>query len=602
MVAAVLLYSAPTQAGNNAGGTAHFSWSPSATVTDLATAPLEAAPLYLVLDGVPDLRQLAVEMRWSPNARWSPDGLIGPCYYLSPVGGGSAGCGWVWADHSEPPGVFEGDSSYTWRISFDPAGSPTCVVYLFFGSHCDGVPASFYLMSVKVKDSVGAVDELVVSGNATILGGVDSVGLVTVQSTSPRVVNSGEVAELTVHGTNFAVGASVKLRGDGITLQASSVTVANSNTLSAVVAVPDSADAPLDVIVSLPDGRSGLLEDAVETRELWWGLWLDSTVVLSGRAGSGVPLYRSDGNAGSSAGQVSRHAVAEVQSEPIMNATCHSVPYCTIPQGGTGLYSPSIVGPTASCPGTKPASNPTSITYFFCYSGPCTPSSPNKVVNLPLALEAYPKQITGGHCHADNNRPLNIPATGQVVAGNTGPSGLGFTVNWTWPELGGAVNAVLYTTSQDTFVFNAAKDTTSIYCVLVQNLELLTNGPGYSMVGSKPRHQVGWYGHPLLNQALRQLAVTVTDSMPSLPDLGYNDMSLVWGGLFDHQGTWDTPHCGHRLGSNCDLQTRTLMSSGLVDNELTRKLRRLIRGRGFKEPFRHVDHWHLTYMFPTGAN
>jgi hypothetical protein len=592
----VLFWSTACWAGANAAGSASLSWSEGGSVTNLNVAPSwTRVPLFLRLQNAPDIQQLAVQLNWTPND------LVGPCFYVVPDSTLIASCGWTMAG---PGGDFAGDSSYTWSIAFPPGSDKSCVTYWVEGGACSGKPASFLLGSVKVRDSAGAIDELVVTGNATILGGVDSVGLVTVQSTSPSTVNSGEIAELTVQGTNFAIGAAVELRGDGLTLHATAVVVTSPNTLTAVVAVPDSAEAPLDVVVSLPDGRSGMLEDGLDTRGLWWGLWLDSTVVLSGRAGSGIPLYRSEGTAGLTAHRPSREDAAEVMSSQVtLTESCNNIPYCTVPSGGTGVYFPSITGPMpAGCAATTTRNSSTSITYFFCYSGPCTPASPNKVVNLPLAHEAYPRQLTGGHCHADNNRPLNVPPAGEVVAGNTGPTGLGFTINWTWPDVGGAVNSVLYTTSQDTFVFNAAKDTTSIYCVLVPNLELLTSGPGYTLVGATPTHPQGWYGDPLLNQALRQLAVTVADSMPSLPDLGYNDMSLVGGGLFDHQGTWNEPHCGHRFGRNCDLQTRTIISSGLVDNALTRRLRRLIRRQGFKEPYKHSDHWHLSYIFPTGAN
>ena len=107
-----------------------------------------------------------------------------------------------------------------------------------------------------------------------------------------------------------------------------------------------------------------------------------------------------------------------------------------------------------------------------------------------------------------------------------------------------------------------------------------------------------------MNQALRQLALTVADSLPGLPLMGYNDMSLVWGGMFDigppYGQFWNMPHCSHRLGRGVDFRTKTLDLGPTHSNDLARKLRRLIRKAGFAEPHKEGHHWHLNYTFPTG--
>lgn len=35
--------------------------------------------------------------------------------------------------------------------------------------------------------------------------------------------------------------------------------------------------------------------------------------------------------------------------------------------------------------------------------------------------------------------------------------------------------------------------------------------------------------------------------------VGVNDGSLIWGGLFDVKAPWSTPHTGHRLGTEVDI-------------------------------------------------
>jgi hypothetical protein len=454
------------------------------------------------------------------------------------------------------------------------------------------VAADFRLGYVKVEDSAGAIDKLLLTGNLTLLGGTHDSSTVTVVSVEPHTLVAGEVARLTVHGENFAPGASVSLQADDLTLPASQVDVLDGQTLQASVAVPDTTfAAPLGVHVVLADGRTADLPSAVSAGELWWGLWVDSATVVSGKVGSGDPFYRSMREA-------SRPS-AVLQSEVALTGDCHNVPFCTVPFNATGQWSPSVTGPMPpQCAKQKTSTSDTYLTYYFCYSGPCTPDNENKVVNLPLALELHGRQLTGGHCHADVNRPTGSPASGVVVNGNTGPDGMGFVIHHIWPDVGGAISGVLYTTSQDTFVINAAKDTTHIFCILQPGLIHMPDGPGYELVGATSKHPSGWYAQIEMIRALQALAVTVADSMPGLPLLGYNDMSLTWGGVFDLAGNWGPPHCSHRYGRGVDFRTRNLLPGPMVSNAVARKLRVLIRNAGFADPYKEADHWHLNYTFP----
>ena len=43
----------------------------------------------------------------------------------------------------------------------------------------------------------------------------------------------------------------------------------------------------------------------------------------------------------------------------------------------------------------------------------------------------------------------------------------------------------------------------------------------------------------------------------------FNDMSLVYGGLFDINANWTTPHQYHRLGTNCDINPYPLQNEAL---------------------------------------
>lgn len=52
------------------------------------------------------------------------------------------------------------------------------------------------------------------------------------------------------------------------------------------------------------------------------------------------------------------------------------------------------------------------------------------------------------------------------------------------------------------------------------------------------------------------IAAAFRDSIPGVPILGYNDMSLRWGGVFDIDTSrvWLNPHRGHRNGDMCDMR------------------------------------------------
>lgn len=241
LLAAAVVVVAPASAGNNFGGRAALSWSGIAQVGDLGTVATQPAPLYLLLSGAPDVRSLAVELKWSPND------LVGPCYYLIPMNSSATSCGWT--SYLQPPGVFEEDSSYTWKITFDGA-SRSCVVHMVGGDHCEGKPASFCLKSVKTVDSNGGVDDLTVLGSATILGGVEDGCPVVAQDIFPHVAVQGRENAFTIQGRDLSQDTQIALVDNGVAAGASSVVVAGDTTATATIPIPSSFAGSLDVVVS----------------------------------------------------------------------------------------------------------------------------------------------------------------------------------------------------------------------------------------------------------------------------------------------------------------------------------------------------------------
>jgi hypothetical protein len=110
----------------------------------------------------------------------------------------------------------------------------------------------------------------------------------------------------------------------------------------------------------------------------------------------------------------------------------------------------------------------------------------------------------------------------------------------------------------------------------VPGLDSLGPGSHYELVGTpnnhsgtndpcrwpppRSRHHHNHYGTTRLRQAVQQIADAYDSLHPGIR-LRINDMSLIYGGLFDasenelppNNHPWATPHSEHRLGINADI-------------------------------------------------
>lgn len=128
--------------------------------------------------------------------------------------------------------------------------------------------------------------------------------------------------------------------------------------------------------------------------------------------------------------------------------------------------------------------------------------------------------------------------------------------------------------------------------------ELLA-GPGFELVfgdDNETRHPDSHFGTSGIISALHALALDFESEFPAGPNMKYNDISLVWGGLFDayiknkapRPPDWTPPHCGHRWGTSADIRVSHLT---MAQRE---KLKTLLKSRGFGKPLEHSSHWHCT--------
>jgi hypothetical protein len=187
--------------------------------------------------------------------------------------------------------------------------------------------------------------------------------------------------------------------------------------------------------------------------------------------------------------------------------------------------------------------------------------------SIPVRLEMHPKQLTGGHCHANGLRPTTSPAQVDGVTDDTGK----FRFVLQMPEVSGVLNMVVYSTDSQCG-FNTARDTLYTMCVKIPELVALPPGEGYTISSggedNLTRHPWFHYGTQGTIDALKAMAKEVQAAVPEAVPLLINDMSLEWGGRFDiiprestcdnhthyYDDDWRAPHCGHALGMTVDIQ------------------------------------------------
>ena len=255
---------------------------------------------------------------------------------------------------------------------------------------------------------------------------------------------------------------------------------------------------------------------------------------------------------------------------------------CTAVPLGCDVFLPPSTG-ACSTHGAVTKSN--NITYYLFDQGTGQP-----VANCPIVADYRPEQKTGGHCHTDANRPVEYPAGSipRVITGNTGANGLQFVVPNTWPEEGGAIDVRVYGTDQGCPFYYDTTTVSFVLCVQVAQFTELAADTSYDLTGSLPEHPSPYnhYGTAKLLGALPDLALDFLQAFPGVK-LGYNDMSLPWGGVFDIGKNWHAPHCGHRIGMTTDVRTKNLSKVQRT------KLRALLKKHGFGIYF-ESDHWHCT--------
>lgn len=369
----------PLYAGSNAAGVASLSWSASGPLTNLDSPPQwQRVPLYLKLENAPDVRKLAVELRWTPDV------IVGPCFSVVPDSATVGSCGWL---SLQPPGeAFAGDSSYAWSLEFPPSTSPDCVTYWVEGGSCANVAASFCLASVLAMDSEGVIDILAVTDQATILGGVAACPT-DVNSLSPTSFAADTTIVFQVFGQNLGSARWAKFRSAMDSISAHALTVVDDSHLEALVTFGATVSQRYDLAIGNDDGTLAVLPNAVEAN----ATTLTAAIRFFDRPGSPPP---------SSPGQYVFYETCDDETRPQQRAGAIVLPNSVFP-----TVDPTCTELARVCEYTVQAQ-------FFLPSG-----APAANIDIEPQVTWLPSM---GHCHEPSTGPPMYQWVNQLlVAGLT---------------------------------------------------------------------------------------------------------------------------------------------------------------------------------------
>lgn len=177
-------------------------------------------------------------------------------------------------------------------------------------------------------------------------------------------------------------------------------------------------------------------------------------------------------------------------------------------------------------------------------------------VNLKVDVEVG----TGGHDHDDGQRPKGS----VLVGGITGADGvLEFTFGA--PQVAGR-HTITATCDRCNNTATVSVD------VKVEGLVQIPGSPYYLFIGATNEHSDNHYLTPEAEAVLKSMAVAYQfesrfkiGGVAPLP-LHLNDASLVWGGVFDLDASWDTPHEEHMRGTVIDIRANSLAGAIAPEN------------------------------------
>jgi len=214
----------------------------------------------------------------------------------------------------------------------------------------------------------------------------------------------------------------------------------------------------------------------------------------------------------------------------------------------------------------------------------------NRTVNLSLqAIDSAGRSVDSsyGHIHAGLGGPQKPAGSLSLTSVNTGATGIG-TVLFQAGAVSGPV--VIRATSVGA---DSARDT---LLVRVPVLQALVQGQSDTLIGQLGAHPLNHYGIQAMITRLNALADSFYATYSAR--LYINDMSLSYGGLFDADSNWATPHGEHRVGRDADLRTNGVGGLDKGQRDYVWLTWERLGGKVYDETTTSNPHYHLKYRGP----
>jgi hypothetical protein len=179
------------------------------------------------------------------------------------------------------------------------------------------------------------------------------------------------------------------------------------------------------------------------------------------------------------------------------------------------------------------------------------------VAGMPVELRVEPVPNSGGHDHHDASRPRGTVSSTSGVTGADGK----FTTEYTASEIAG-VEEVIARSPQ------AGEEVKARIEVKVEGLVAFPQTGNYALTGMKPAHRDNHYfSQAAVDDLVKAANEFVKEEWNTSGKMRLNDMSLEWGGLFDINGDWRTPHSLHRVGRSVDIENLVMVTIDTVDQK-----------------------------------
>lgn len=188
----------------------------------------------------------------------------------------------------------------------------------------------------------------------------------------------------------------------------------------------------------------------------------------------------------------------------------------------------------------------------------CRSSGPNPPT-APWSATAFFRNLPtfGGHMNHEYPVPNLATPSGDDLSNpvNTGSLAVNtdYTFDWVAPAFATRI------TEEITWSGSCSGTQTEVIDAKVSGLVSMPPGgaaKGYSLVGGNQWHPDNHNVTPQLEAQLQQIGLAWHKACANSAALPYNDMSLPWGGVFDLNGDWKSPHKSHMFGNNADVSKK----------------------------------------------